>query len=195
MERVHYRRYTPSRLYDAPKAQNRPLVPDSISAQSAVADTAGWPGSAKPMKESSGFREKLIIQGIISAIILAAVLVLSIVDNPHAMSVRGNLSQAISGHITAEQVAVEVNRFLAEVPLPGDVLRFDGEPDSMALPAYIESVSETVNEADTLPDPTAAPIEQQAGRIDEDVLREAFGWTDGDNIQTTAPEPIILPEL
>jgi len=124
--------------------------------------------------ETISFREKLIVQGIISGIIFTVVLVLNLTDHPQAANIVTNLNQAISGNITIEQVAIEVRRFLgedlgdADTPIGYDALEFQ-----------------------------SLPIEGQtvAPRIDEDMLREIFGWTDSDDLQTTAPEPITLPEL
>ena len=166
MERVHYRRYAPSRL--------EPNVVRQAPVHSTQAAESG---------SSCSLAEKFIIQGIISGIILAVVLFLSIVDNPHAMGIRGNLSQAISGHITAEQVAAEINRLL-ELPVEGLPI--------LPAPAYAEEIPQ-FTEPEALPY-AEMPVDA-APRIDEDIFREIFGYTDGDNLQTTAPEPMIIPEL
>jgi len=96
MEREYYRRYTPSRLYEKPQA---------------------------PAVKTNDYREKLIVQGIISGIILTVVLFLSVVDNPWTLDMRIQLGQAISGHISAEQVAGQLRVVLG------------GETETSQLPA------------------------------------------------------------
>ena len=93
-ERVHYRRYTPSRL-SQPETNNLRKK------------------NQLQREEGSGFRDKLIVQGIISAVILAVVLVMGLVDHPRAESVRTNLASAISDQTTPDQVVVEVRRLLS----------------------------------------------------------------------------------
>ena len=163
MERVHYRKYTPSKLHTAYTPPERP--------------------AARPAPPSD-FREKLIVQGIISGIIFAVVLLITVVDNPLVSGIRGNLGQAISSHITAEEVAGEISRFLGDIgdiPLPG-------------APVYVETAP-TIPEAPVVSDLPAAPVmpETPTGRIDEDMLREMLG--DTDDLQTTAPGPMTMPEL
>ena len=186
MERVHYRRYTPSRLQGQQRSHR--ILDDNLS-------------NVRPVKRSGaekiGFREKLIVQGIISGIILAVVLVLSMIQGSQVMVIQTNLNKAISEHITAQQVAREVNRFLGngrqsafinELILTTYVEEpFYNEP-FLEESAYIEQFS--AFEAET-------PVEGQitTPRIDEDILREIFGWSEGDDLQTTAPEPMTLPEL
>ena len=191
MERVHYRRYSPSRLHET--NQQRPELPVSYKN-----------GTGTP----SGFREKLIVQGIISAIILAVVLALNIVDNPQAINIRNNLNQAISGHITAEQVADEVNNFLTEGPLtalpfllPAQLEHMEAVPmQEQTLTQDLPTQEQLTHEYPAQDYPTAILAGDTADdattttRIDEDILRETLGL-EGDDLQTTAPEPIILPEL
>ena len=183
MERVHYRRHSPSRLHSHQRPRPVMDYDEPSHVKPKQSDTA----------ESSGFIEKFIVQGIISGVILAVILVFSMVDDPQVMNIRANLSQALSDHITAEQVAVEVRRLLGN------------EQGDTTIPAYIDKVQSQdidypyldpevfvpVTETPTIATevPTAAP------RIDEDMLREMFGYTEGDDLQTTAPEPIVPPEL
>ncbi|MCL2421167.1 MAG: hypothetical protein FWD03_04850 [Defluviitaleaceae bacterium] len=194
MERVHYRRHSPSQLRTTPPAAERKSyhVPHS--------PTPAPSSSASPEKAS--FREKLIVQGIISGIIFAVVLALGVIDNPQAAIIQTNLSQAISDHITAEQVAVEFNRLLGNIPSH----TLAGEPVYMETPAYTGDPPypyldpAPAYEVDAQPEwqPDIPPPIQsttQEPRIDEDIMREIFGWPYGDDLQPTAPEPIISPEL
>jgi len=127
--------------------------------------------SEPPPEEPSGFQEKLIVQGIICGILLAVVLALGFTESTWTLGVKTSLQQAITDNITAEQVAEEVRRVLgSETQLAG-------------VAVHTEEVYEA---------------HETTGRIDEDVLREIIGFTEdseGDSLQTTAPEPIILPEL
>jgi len=167
MERVHYRRYAPSKL--------------NSSAPQPERVTEYYSEAYPEAEEKGGFLEKLIVQGIISGVIFAVVLVIGMLDNPQAVGIRNNLSEAISAHTTAEQVAAEVRRFLGEE----DLSALAGEA------VYIESVPEPA-----LPVIPAIPDTQiTAPRIDEEMMREVFGESEGDDLQTTAPEPIALPEL
>ena len=184
MERVHYRRHTPSRLHN-----HKPVL-DRGAYHVQHNPTPVQPAS----HESGGFREKLIVQGIISGLIFAVVLALGMMDNPQAASIRINLNQAISDHITAEQVATEVHRFLGNTPLE----MLAGESISIETPIHAGDIVYPYLDTDTAPvfeaeTQTEGPI--TTPRIDEDMLREIFGWPEGDDLQTTAPEPIILPEL
>jgi len=165
MERVHYRRHTPSKLRqdgEEPKKYDSPIVE----------------------VEGNGFVEKFVMQGIISGIILAVVLVINLVDNSMTAGIRNSLNTAISEHITAEQVATEVRRFL-------------GEPEPYRA-AYLE-YDITVPSYNLTTDPIVNPnIELSPGtnpRIDEDLLREILGYTDSNDLQSTAPESMIPPEL
>jgi len=180
MERVHYRRYTPSKLQGQPQP---------ISDQKLLY-------AQPPIKsEKIGFREKLIVQGIISGIILAVVLALSMIQDPQAMRIRVDLSRAISEHITAEQVAGEIHRFLGNrsqetqglILAPYIEEPFYEEPFTEE-PVYIELAPAFEAE-------TQAERQMTTPRIDEDILWEIFGQSEGDDLQTTAPEPMILPEL
>ena len=147
MDRVHYRKYSPSRLHTK---QER------------------WDSREEaPKVKSSAFVERLIVQGIISGIIFAVVLALSIVDNPRVGDIRASLGYAVSSHISMEQAALEIDRFLG------------GSTEE-----YIHS-------------PEVVPVMPQAPttRIDEEILLEILGYPEGDSLQTTAPGPIILPEL
>ena len=154
MERVHYRRHMPSKLH------NR-HIPERPPARHVV-------HTENPPEERANITEKIIVQGIISAIILSVVLVLSIVDNPRVEGIRENLGHALSANVTTEQVAAEISRFF-EIPV--DI-----------GPVYVET-------------PAERPAEIMAPRIDEDMLRELFGQDDGESLQPTAPGPIMSPEL
>jgi len=200
MDRVHYRRHTPSQLHTS-----RP-APERSSYQ--VHNKNQHTQSTAPQSENGGFREKLIVQGIISGVIFAVILILGMVDDPQAVSIRANLNQAISDHVTAEQVSTEIHRFLGN-----GSQRFFGEgPAYIEAPVYIEGpVYPYLDSAPILERPYPAeemelwqseglPDAQHEGqiatpRIDEDMLREILGWTEGDDLQTTAPEPIAPPEL
>jgi hypothetical protein len=117
---------------------------------------------------SEGFREKLIMQGIISGIILMAVLILRLTDHPQAAGIRTNLSHALAGNITVDQMAAEAQRVMLAIGI--------GESaPAQAGAQYSE------------PTPPAST------RIDESVLRDLSEWTD--DLQTTAPDPIVIPEL
>ena len=151
MERVHYRRQIPSKL----NIDDGPAV------------------EVTPVKESNEFLEKLVMQGIISGIILAVVLALNLMDNSMAVGIRNSLNAAISEHITAEQVAVEVRRFL-------------GEPEPHHA-VYLEYETEPIYNPNMELNPNHNP------RIDEDMLREILGYTEIDDLQSTAPEPMIIP--
>ena len=186
MERVHYRRHMPSRLH-SPKQHLQPVIEyeTTVNSKPKQSDT----------QESGGFREKFIVQGIISGIILAVILVFSMVDDPQVVNIRANLSQALSDHITAQQVAVEVNRLLGN-PRQGSFI---------ITPAYMDrNQSQDMYypylDPEALVPVTETPAvltegQMTAPRIDEDMLREILGYREGDDLQTTAPEPIILPEL
>ena len=162
MERAHYRRYTPSKMHTITS------IPERIADGSAYQVQQVQPAGA----ETGGVIEKLIVQGIISGIILAAVLILSFTNHPQASDILTNLSQAISGHISAEHVAAEVRRFLGEET-----------PNLMRGPVYTEAPV------------TDRPQILTTPRIDEEILQEVLGIRDGSDLQTTAPEPIVLPEL
>ena len=168
MERVHYRRHTPSKLNrddeESPKYHLHP---------------AEEPTTAP---ESSMLIEKLAMQGIISGIILAVVLVLNLMDNSMAVGIRTNLNAAISEHITAEQVATEVRRFLGESETSGYA--------EYEMPVYNPSDS-LMTEPIINPNIELSPNHNP--RIDEDMLREILGYTDIDDLQSTAPEPMITP--
>lgn len=199
MDRVHYRRHTPSRLHSDFHEPERPKDRSIHRPMFQNHENSHFTRQIKPDKpDKAGFREKVIVQGIISGIIFTVVLVLNLADHPQASNITNNLNQAISRNITLEQVAVEVRRFL------GEDFPFLGEP------AYIESADTPIgyDAADTLHQPGMQSylqpytqphiqIEDQTptSRIDEDMLREIFGWTDSDDLQTTAPEPITSPEL
>ena len=187
MERVHYRRYTPSRLHSHQR-------PQPVMEYDEPSHTTPKPKQSET-SESGGFREKFIVQGIISGVILAVILVFSMVDDPQVANIRANLSLALSDHITAEQVSIEVRRLLGN----------ESQEAFVAEPAYIETVSDQDMYYPYLETEVFAPstevtpglTEEQIAtpRIDEDMLREVFGWTEGDDLQTTAPEPIVPPEL
>ena len=187
MERVHYRRYTPSKLHSY--RQPQPISDHNL--QQHVQP------EQPPKPERIGFREKLIVQCIISGIILAVVLAISMVHNPQIISIRNGLNQAISEHITVEQVAAEVHRLLGNEHQVFFINELALEP-YIDEPVYEEPFGEEPVYIEPIPGFEAeAPSEGQitTPRIDEDILREIFGYSEGDDLQTTAPEPIILPEL
>jgi len=169
MERVHYRKYTPSKL----KRDDA----DSTKFHS-------YPTSEAAVPEKNSFVEKLVMQGIISGIILAVVLVLNLLDNSVAVGIRNSLNVAIAEHITAEQVAAEVHRILG-VPAPSHAEYLDYE---IIIPSNNPVTGPIVNPNIEL-SPEANP------RIDEDMLREILGYTDTNDLQPTAPESMIPPEL
>ena len=166
MERVHYRRHTPSKLgqNDGEPQKYEPRTSNPVEA------------------EGNEFVEKLIMQGIISGIILAAVLLINLIDSPMTMGIRNSLNEAITEHITAEQVATEVRRFLGD-PMPATYVDYD-----TTIPIYTPTTEPIVN-----PNIELSPRDNP--RIDEDMLREILGYTEIDDLQSTAPESIIPPEL
>ena len=174
MERTHYRQHTPSRLYTS-----RPMADKSEEH-----NVRQYPSTrhSETAASTGGIREKLIVQGIISGVILAVVLAFSLTDNPQTTAILINLNRALSTHITVEQVVDGINRFLEES------LPFEWEA------AYTENLS--IFEPESLPT-EYTPLEGQltVPRIDENMMRELLGESENDYIQTTAPEPITLPEL
>jgi len=250
MERVHYRRYTPSKLPNTFQGQDKANFGDKSRyaeqqfTEPQYADSRHIASHYRERHHSEsqgsaakGGREKLIIQGIVSGMIFASVLMVSIMDNPRATGIKSDLNQAISNHVTAEQVATEVTRILEIQELPLGVLGFlepasgtDSQVGSLEPEGYLESVGTNDILAPTVPDSPSdtgmesmhSPVQDGANqpgsrsgiwpefltdiqlgpgqgnetttRIDADVLMEAFGY-EGGNIQTTAPEPLILPEL
>ena len=185
MDRVHYRRYTPSKLQRSlpPGAAERNAYREQNSQYQRPVAAEG--------ADTDGFREKIIVQGIISGIILAVVLVLNMADNPWASDLRGNLGGAISYHITAEQLAFEVRRVLGDGSALGGQNVYIDNPDSVPM----EGLMLPQETADVQLGAPAPGEHTPSGRIDEDVLREIIGRAEGDDLQTTAPEPILLPEL
>ena len=203
MDRVHYRRYTPSRLRSSlPEPEPSGGFADDHFDQQSI-------GPREPVTKS--YLEKLIVQGIISGIILAVVLAVNMTDHPR---IQTSLNQAISSHVTAEQVAAEFNRFLGGWDLPAVPLGPFG-PIDYAGPEIMdiqetgrhETISHEANQTNQTnrhgteiqteiqtETQTENHSETLTPRIDQDVLQEAFGY-EGDNIQITAPEPMILPEL
>jgi hypothetical protein len=119
-----------------------------------------------------GLRDKLIIQGIICAVMLAAVMVLCLIDHPRAAAVRVSLSSAVAGNVTAGQVTEEIRKRF-----------FNREPDEINLEAPPAEV-------------IAAPVLHTVPRIDEDVLHELHSRTaDDDELKkSSAPEPTAMPE-
>jgi len=181
MERVHYRRHTPSQLKPyQPQPQNERIRPEAP----AVA-------TAEPAPQESKLKEKLITQALISAVIFAVVLAITIADFPQAEEIRYNLSIALSENTTAEQVAGELRVFLGGAEYTSENAETTNYSEYPINPDYA-GYTET---------PTGLPIEMPydpitiAPRIDEEILNEAFGTVEGVNMQPTAPEPMIPPEL
>ena len=169
MERVHYRRRTPpkfsqSSAFPEGRERRKTFHEQDVSPKFAAPPTHEV--AEEPEKEE-GFKEKLIAQGIISGIILMVVLILRLTDHAQVVDIRASLSNALSGHVTTEQVADEVRRLLAI-----------GEETFMGTGTPVQEVFEQ---------PPATT------RIDENLLRELSEGTD--DLQTTAPEPIATPEL
>jgi len=185
MERVHYRKHSPSQLKSYQAQPQNERISAEISAP------------AEPVAQESKVKEKLISQALISAVIFAAVLTITIVDFPQAAEIRNSLSIALSEDINAEQVAGELRAFL------GGITEYASEPVH-TYPEYHSEYQENVGYpeyAGYTDSPTGMPIEMLndpitiAPRIDEDILNEVFGTTEDVNIQPTAPEPTIPPEL
>ena len=152
MERVHYRRYAPSRLNSYATAGSHPA----------------YYTPAEPESDGS-FKEKLIMQGIISGIILTVVLALNLVNFPQAARIRESLSQALRGTVSMEQIAQEANR----------IFNF-GEDGAIVIDGFLPQA------------PTEQAPEYTVPRIDEDVLRELAGY---DDLKSQTPAPITLPEF
>ena len=180
MERVHYRRYAPSQLHGPQVLEHHEIERPKYAAYAAPEAEV-----ATVSADSGAFIEKLIVQGIISGIMFAVVLMLLAVDNPWAINMRGSLQTAISGHITAEQAAAEVRRFM-------------GEGENLAgsdVSNYIDDVPEQPAAPDDTVMPLPVEFPEPVTRIDEDILNDILGHTEGDDLQTTAPGPMIMPEL
>ena len=172
-ERVHYRRYTPSRLHSTAHQDDFILQEPVQAVQEVEADTVS-------------IAEKLIIQGIISGIILAVVLLLNVVNIPHTAGIRASLNEALSGHVSAEHLADEINRLLSGEILPN--INLPGTP------IFVDGINNTP--APAVPDLQVSPTPPVTTRIDEDILREAIGQNEAsDSLQTIAPEPMAIPEL
>ena len=194
MERVHYRRYTPSKLHNEPHDFE---IESDYRHESNNERNHNYQNDKQNGQNS--FVEKLIVQGMISGIILAVVLLFGIIDNAHTANIRRDLSHALSGNITAEQVAGEVNRFLQEqLPISqteqqtGSTGYTEATELPLTDPINLQSTETTDIHATDATDISTT----EASRIDEDILREIIGDnTENNDLQTTAPEPMILPEL
>ena len=179
---MHYRRHSPSKLKESAERSHAPTFTPRPQ-----------PKSREVKLAKSDFKEKLIVQGIISGIIMAVLLALSFADNQATAGIKTNLNAALSEHISAEQVATEMQRFLGDMPL--------------SVPLMPEYTSQEIPSAEiNLPDNPIPPpiinhddnlieIPISSPRIDEDLLREIFGETDSYYLQPTAPEPMTTPEL
>jgi hypothetical protein len=110
---------------------------------------------------ASPIKEKLIVQSIISIIILAIVFLICLIDHPRVESVRISLHNAISGHVTVEQVTTELGRLFTSgrTDISGDGLPI---PDFQNMGILYDLNSWTAEETDeskksTTPGPTAIP--------------------------------------
>ena len=194
MERVHYRRYTASKLHSSLPAPERVGERNAYRERYMVNQHAGLAKMAKEAEvaDSGGFREKFIVQGIICGIIFAVVLLINMTENAWALDLRASLSEAITYHVRAEQVASEVRRILGDGSALGGQNMYT-ETEQERTRQMLENEGQDPQDVLAPYDPAALP--SPSGRIDEDVLREIIGGTEGEDIQTTAPEPILMPEL
>ena len=96
MDRVHYRRVTPSRLgndhaHQPHRAHNsQPHNP--------------------PVGEEIGAIENLIMQSTVSGILLVVVLIISLVDIAPAIALRGSLRQVLEGAGSVQELVADVRR-------------------------------------------------------------------------------------
>lgn len=202
VERAHYRRISPQRTAygsaEAPSAYSRAGV------------RAEYGGAAA---ETGGFREGLILQGIVSGLILVVALLTCLIKNETTVRLRTGLRQAFEGRTTAEELMVDATRLTdwvlrretgleTELESPVFAPATGGETQQNAVdvspadvqnaldmrdapPASsVDTATDAAPETDLLPQYDAS----DAYYIDEDVLAEL------NMSKTQVPEPPVSPE-
>lgn len=155
MERVHYRRTTPT-------GQTR-------QASGAYTDEGGREGS----------RERLILQGIVSGLMLAAILGLCLFESGFSAAAREGLGKALNGYTTVEAAAEGVKGF-GQAYLP---VVF-GEPEAAA--PVSAPVSPRIPEEIPSAPPQTVTVDEGL-YIDQDILAEMNAS------KSTVPEPPASP--
>lgn len=180
MERVHYRRVSPPR-----------------TGSPAGRDTFDRSRYGPAESEASGYREKLILQGIVSGLILVFILLACLIENRLTGYVKSNLRLALDGWTTAENIMTEVQNFsqnLWDTPEKND-----SPAEEVPFVSDISAeTSQTGTDTATVEEP-AQVVNQSAGGtdfyIDEDVLAELNTQAAyEDASKSPVPEPPVSPE-
>jgi hypothetical protein len=170
MERAHYRRVRESRY--------SPLQPDPDYVES--------PRAPKEPAAEGKLAERLVTQFIISGVVLAAVLVINLVDTPVTDGIKSGIKGLVDRQASVEEVSQTVLAAKDSVSaIFGATLE---EPDgSLAVEAEKSPASANAEplkptEAPAMTEELNAATSDATGdfRIDEDILesiqREAEGW-------------------
>jgi hypothetical protein len=170
MERVHYRRVTPS-YGAAPAERRRPAAP--------------------PDTEPSGFRERIIIQGIVSGVMLAVILALCLLNSQWTAQARAGLEQALDGHTTLEGLANSAREW-GQTYLP---FAF-GPPEAADYPAVEPPVTDSAADIPVLTEPVPGEPYTPVNRIPENVFSEYIDeevLAELNASKSTAPETPAAP--
>jgi hypothetical protein len=135
MERVHYRRVTTSQ------------------------------GPARPAAQGGGLKERLITQAVVSALVLAFAIAVSVLEHPYSAQVRNGISRVFEGYTDANALMADINK------LGGAWL--DPTENAVASPAVSD-------DAPPLPDALQPPVQMPT--------------TAPEASKSTAPEASDYPE-
>jgi hypothetical protein len=152
MDRAHYRRFTPSRVYKDDAAYERESSKDAAS-----------------VKKHGKFCERLVTQFIVCGVIMMAILVLNLLDTPFTQNLGQSILSAVRGQTTVQEVRDTWTKAKHSVQgLFGDPIANSKSGDAGTI--VTQAIAETP--PSNLSDESNNSNEIANFRIDEDILSQ-----------------------